>query len=70
MLHMMRSYGKKVFLLTNSEFYYTNAVMSYMLDGMMEDYKSWRDYWDVMIVNAKKPLFFSQGMSVPDTTLS
>ncbi|KAF2077245.1 hypothetical protein CYY_001434 [Polysphondylium violaceum] len=60
----LRQNDSKVFLLTNSEFYYTNKVMSYMLDGFNDKYKSWRDYFDIVIVGADKPRFFSEGTTM------
>lgn len=57
-LHKFRSAGKSLFLLTNSECYYTNALMSYLLDGQTDSYPSWRTYFDVVITSAQKPLFF------------
>jgi len=57
-LHMLRSAGKRLFLLTNSEPYYTAAVMSYLLRGERSEYRSWRSYFDVIITSAAKPHFF------------
>ena len=58
-LHRFRSAGKKVFLLTNSEPVYTEAVMSHMLDGADSSYQRWRDYFDFIITFARKPSFFA-----------
>ena len=58
-LQQFRTVGKKLFLLTNSEWYYTDHVMRYLLDGEDERYASWRDYFDVIISFACKPSFFS-----------
>ena len=52
--------GKKLFLLTNSEFYYTEQVMSFLLDTDNLEYNSWRDYFEIVIVNARKPAFFKE----------
>lgn len=52
--------GKKLFLLTNSEFYYTEQVMSFLLDTDNLEYESWRDYFEIVIVNARKPAFFKE----------
>ena len=57
-LHRLRSSGKKLFLLTNSDITYTRAVMSYLLDGRIEGYQGWRAYFDVVITDARKPSFF------------
>jgi HAD superfamily 5'-nucleotidase-like hydrolase len=60
-LHRLRSGGKKLFLLTNSEWDYTQAVMSHLLDGVAPEYPAWRNYFDVVITGARKPGFFSDG---------
>ena len=57
-LHRFRSAGQKLFLLTNSEPSYTRAVMSYLLDGVHDDYPSWMDYFHVIVTSARKPVFF------------
>ena len=57
-LHRFRAAGKKLFLLTNSAFDYTQAVMTHLLSGQLPDYPTWRDYFDVIIVSARKPAFF------------
>jgi len=58
-LHKLRSGGKRLFLLTNSLADYTDAVMRHVLDGMLPEYPSWRNYFDVVITAAAKPGFFS-----------
>ena len=59
MIHMLRSSGKKIFLLTNSEWSYVNKVMSYLLDNARAEYPSWRQYFDLIIVSSSKPDFFT-----------
>jgi len=59
-LHKLRSGGKKLFLLTNSLADYTDAVMKYVLDGMLPEYPSWRNYFDAVVTGAAKPAFFSE----------
>lgn len=59
-LHKLRSGGKKLFLLTNSLWDYTNAVMAYLLDGVLPEYPSWRNYFDFVITGGNKPAFFSE----------
>ncbi|MDQ3231973.1 MAG: HAD-IG family 5'-nucleotidase [Pseudobdellovibrionaceae bacterium] len=51
--------GKKLFVITNSDWSYTNAVMTYLLDGLHADFPSWRDYFEHIIVSAGKPNFFT-----------
>jgi 5'-nucleotidase len=59
-LHKLRSGGKKLFVLTNSLWDYTDAVMSYLLDGVVPEYPTWRNYFDFVVVGASKPAFFSE----------
>lgn len=59
-LHKLRSAGKKLFLLTNSYWAYTDAVMSFLLDGRLKEYATWRQYFDVVITGGKKPAFFTE----------
>lgn len=58
--------GAKVFLLTNSDYDYTNRVMEFLFDfpyGETPDkpHRSWQTYFDVIIVDGCKPLFFGEG---------
>jgi len=69
LLHRMRRAGKKTFLLTNSDYKYTNAVMSYLCDfphGPETNMPPvhWKDLFDLIIVSARKPLFFSEGTAL------
>lgn len=57
-LHRLRSSGKRLFLLTNSDYNYTNALMSWLLDGRLDAYPSWKTYFDVVVTSAAKPSFF------------
>lgn len=55
--------GGKIFLLTNSDFLYTHKVMTYLFDfpegsGVNEPHRDWKTYFDIIIVDACKPLFF------------
>jgi HAD superfamily 5'-nucleotidase-like hydrolase len=59
-LHKFRSSGKKLFLLTNSLWDYTDVVMRYLLDGERKAYPSWRNYFDIVIVGGAKPAWFNE----------
>jgi 5'-nucleotidase len=59
-LHKLRSSGKRLFLLTNSELAYTDKVMRYLLDNNSSEYRSWRSYFDAVISDARKPSFFTE----------
>jgi HAD superfamily 5'-nucleotidase-like hydrolase len=59
-LHKWRSAGKKLFLLTNSRWAYTDKMMNYLIGGAMSEYPSWRNFFDIVIVAATKPIFFTE----------
>lgn len=54
-----RHAGKKLLLVTNSEWAYTQAMMSWCFDPHVPS-GSWRDLFDIVVVAAGKPRFFSQ----------
>jgi HAD superfamily 5'-nucleotidase-like hydrolase len=58
--HKLRSSGKRLFLLTNSQPGYTDHIMSYLLDGSVNGYPSWRAYFDIIVTGAMKPRFFAE----------
>ena len=50
--------GKKLMLITNSEWDYTRAMMAYAFDRFLPEGMVWRDLFEVVIVAARKPAFF------------
>ena len=58
MLNELQITGRKLFLMTNSEFYFVDAGMKYLIG------KDWRDLFDVVICSARKPKFFSASEKV------
>lgn len=53
-----RRAGKKLLLITNSEWEYSNALMSFAFDRFLPHGMKWRDLFDLVIVAARKPEFF------------
>ncbi|XP_022662482.1 cytosolic purine 5'-nucleotidase-like isoform X1 [Varroa jacobsoni] len=60
LLDRMRAHGKTVFLLTNSDFAYTERIMTFLFD-FPSCKKNWKTYFDYIVVDARKPLFFGEG---------
>lgn len=54
-----RHAGRTLLLITNSDWSYTRAMMSWSMDRFLPEGQTWRDLFDVVIVDARKPLFFS-----------
>jgi 5'-nucleotidase len=54
-----RHAGKKLLLITNSEWGYTRAMMAHAIDPFLPSGMGWRQLFDLAIVSARKPDFFS-----------
>ena len=67
-LHKLRSSGKRLFVLTNSPYHYTNTLMSYLLGEGEDQYQNWTQYFDVVVCSSKKPTWFrgaKNGETIP-----
>jgi 5'-nucleotidase len=51
--------GKRLVLITNSEWAYTNQMMAYAFDPHLPGDGTWRDLFDAVFVSASKPAFFT-----------
>jgi len=54
--------GKKLLLITNSDWSYVAPMMSYVFDRFLPGDITWRNLFDIVIVSARKPDFFSFSM--------
>jgi HAD superfamily 5'-nucleotidase-like hydrolase len=54
-----RAAGKRLLLITNSEWGYARAIMTYSFDPYLPEGETWRDLFDTVIVSSAKPRFFS-----------
>ncbi|MCP0913719.1 MULTISPECIES: HAD-IG family 5'-nucleotidase [Legionella] len=64
-------HGKKIFILTNSEYQYAKLLLEYTIDPFMEKGKNWQDLFEYVITLANKPRFFydeSRFLAVHPTT--
>ena len=50
--------GRRLILLTNSEWSYAQAICSYLFDGLLPGLDSWHDLFDLALVETGKPEFF------------
>ena len=51
-------HGKKIFILTNSEYYYSKLLLEYAIDPFLNEGESWQDLFEYTITLANKPRFF------------
>jgi hypothetical protein len=59
-LQDLKHAGKRLLLITNSDWSYSRAMMSYAFDRFLPAGKTWRELFDIVIVDARKPAFFTQ----------
>jgi len=52
--------GKKLFILSNSEWSFTDGVLRFLLDGQDPARPRWIDYFDLVVTSAMKPGFFQE----------
>src|SRR5262245_1154915 len=57
-LQDQKAAGKRLLLITNSEWSYTNAMMAYSFEPFLGG-RRWRELFDLIIVGARKPDFFT-----------
>ncbi|TKY72957.1 Cytosolic purine 5'-nucleotidase [Spatholobus suberectus] len=50
--------GKKLLLITNSDYHYTDKMMHHSFSRFLPNDMGWRDLFDIVIVSAQKPEFF------------
>jgi HAD superfamily 5'-nucleotidase-like hydrolase len=56
-----RQAGKKLLLITNSDWPYTRFMMDFAFSPYLPTTVPWRDLFNVIIVSAHKPAFFTEG---------
>lgn len=57
-LEKFKKHGKKIFVLTNSDYHYTKLLLDYAVNPFLKEHKSWIDLFEIVITFAQKPKFF------------
>ena len=55
--------GKKIFILTNSEYYYTNLLLNHAITPFLKEGETWQDLFSYVITLANKPRFFYDNLN-------
>ncbi|MCD6343827.1 MAG: HAD-IG family 5'-nucleotidase [Spirochaetaceae bacterium] len=58
MLERLKSYGKKLMIITNSDYEYTRSLLDFALDPYWKNHSNWREVFDLVITFSEKPRFF------------
>jgi HAD superfamily 5'-nucleotidase-like hydrolase len=57
-LEKYKRHGKKIFILTNSDYQYTKMLLDYAITPFLKEHKSWMDLFEIIVTFAQKPRFF------------
>ena len=61
-LERFKTYGKKIWIITNSDYKYTKALLDYCITPYLKQHNTWEDLFEVTITLASKPKFFTDKM--------
>jgi HAD superfamily 5'-nucleotidase-like hydrolase len=59
LLERYKRYGKKLLVITNSDFNYTKLLLDYTINPFLKSYKDWSELFEITITSASKPRFFN-----------
>ncbi len=57
-LEKFKKHGKKIFIVTNSDFFYTKLLLDYAINPFLKEHNSWLDLFEIVVTNGQKPRFF------------
>jgi HAD superfamily 5'-nucleotidase-like hydrolase len=57
-LEKFKLHGKKIFIVTNSDFHYTKLLLDYAINPFLKNHKSWLDLFEIVVTFAQKPRYF------------
>jgi HAD superfamily 5'-nucleotidase-like hydrolase len=59
LLERYKKYGKKLLVITNSDFKYTKLLLDYTINPFLKSHKDWSELFEITITSAMKPRFFN-----------
>lgn len=57
-LERYKKHGKVLFIVTNSDYHYSKALLDHAINPYLKEHKDWKDLFDYVITSARKPRFF------------
>lgn len=57
-LERYKKHGKTLFIVTNSDYHYTKALLDFAITPYLKEHKCWSELFDYVITGARKPRFF------------
>lgn len=58
-LERFKRYGKKLWVITNSDYRYTRLLLDHTITPFLKDHKCWTELFDITITLSSKPRFFT-----------
>lgn len=58
-LERFKKYGKKLWIITNSGYAYTKALLDYAINPFLKDHKHWSELFEITVTLSAKPRFFT-----------
>jgi HAD superfamily 5'-nucleotidase-like hydrolase len=58
-LERFKKHGKKLWVITNSDYEYTKLLLDYAINPFLKEHKSWDELFNIVITAANKPKFFT-----------
>lgn len=58
-LERFKKYGKKLWIITNSDYKYTRALLDHTITPFLEEHSHWSELFDITVTLAAKPKFFT-----------
>lgn len=61
-LERFKKYGKKLWIITNSDYTYSKKLLDYTINPFLKEHKNWEELFEITITLAAKPRFFTDKM--------
>ncbi len=61
-LERFKRHGKKLWVITNSDYEYSKLLLDYAITPFLQEHKSWSELFNLVITAASKPRFFTDKM--------
>ena len=58
-LEKFKKHGKKLWVITNSDYEYSKLLLDYAITPFLKEHKSWADLFNLVVTLAAKPKFFT-----------
>lgn len=61
-LERFKKHGKKLWVITNSDYEYSKLLLDYSINPHLKDHKHWSELFNLVVTAASKPKFFTDKM--------